>query len=165
MRFRFPRVHPPHVDSGSLTGAALCADEAAEAWSVMWVVFGWKCSRRWHNMTHCSRRQIINRRHYAHCLKNTHLNTQLSKHAARTCSLCLWESDWGRLGAFISALMKNPAFVAGAGWRLWPTKPHSSALGCLLVQWFSPSWSPYFCSPKPVPLLIHCRSGRKGQNN
>lgn len=33
-------------------------------------------------MTHCSWSKIINRRHYTHCLKNTHLNTHLSKYTA-----------------------------------------------------------------------------------
>lgn len=33
-------------------------------------------------MTHCPWSEIINRRHYTHWLKNTHLTTQLNKYTA-----------------------------------------------------------------------------------
>lgn len=134
-RFCFPPINPPCADSSSLTGVPLCADEAAEAWSVMWVVFGGKCRRRWHNMTHCSWRQIVNRRHYAHCLKNTHLNTQLSKHTAWTCSLCLWEREWGRINFCV------------CGWSWMEAMTNKATL------------------ISAVPVLVHRCSGRKGQNN
>lgn len=46
-----------------------------KVWLVMWVVFGWNCSRWWHNMTHYPWSRIINYSHYTYGPQNTHLQT------------------------------------------------------------------------------------------